>query len=864
MANPPKWTLFFLKKTCSEEFLDELEGDLMELYERDIMKFGIRKARRKFMTRALFSPRWYRLPFFQYFQSSAMWKNHFKMAYRHAFRHKLSSAINLSGLILGIAAVFYIGLFIKDQLSFDKMHLEGEHIYRVLRSNPLNDKKTVVTSSQHGQSLSETFPFINVCRFGNDPVKMGDKHPLLIDEFYWADSTFFDFFSFKMIQGNPETCLKELNSVVITRSLSEQLFGTATSLDKILKVKVYDGDQEYQMRISGVIEDPPKNSHIQFRALGAMANAEELYSELIKSWGFSWLRTYIKVPENRLPEIKAALPDLMADRLGPEMARTNSMAFQAFYDIHLYSRGIQRSSTAGDIRFLYIFGAIGLLILFISISNYINLTTARASMRAKEVSIRKVLGTKKLGIIRQFIIESVVLTGCAGIAAVLLMMLSIERLNAFLELDLSYYDLSPGDWLFIFLSIIALGIITGLLPSISIAKLNFFSKGNSAIQFKAGLNTLTRKMFLGFQYLITLVLVASALIVFQQYSYLKNFDLGFDTSQLMHIPVNDRFLQKKLHVIQKELAQLPGVLGVTTTSEDLPSEHNNTWGLNWADSLEERTSNIEIVGVDKNYFELTGIDFVSGRNFTSDFAIDSAGSVIINEKAQNIIGLGELEGQYINIGDRNRKVIGVVKDHHNTSLHSQIRPIAFFIFPPATRVSPDNILIKLEVEQLSGLTTEIEKIWKKFTADPLTFNFVDEAFSEAYQRERRFSKLVSCFTVIAIIISLIGLFGLISFTTQSKIKELSIRRILGATDFNLMKVLGWEFISVYFVAIIIALPLTFYLMQAWLANYAYRIHLNGQYLFLSAIICFSISMIVLFYHLQKTSRQNPGEVLSTE
>lgn len=862
--HPPKWALFFLKKTCSEEFLDELEGDLFELFERDLANFNIRKARRKFTLRALFSPRWYRLPIAQHFQYGAMWKNHFKMAYRHALKHKLSSGINFSGLVLGIAALFYIGLYVKDQLDFDKMHVNGDQIYRVLRSNPQNGQKTVVTSSQHGQSISETFPFAKVCRFGNDPVKIGETQPLLIDDFYWADSTFFNFFSFNMIQGNPTTCLAKVNSLVITESLSQQLFGTSTTLDKIVKVKVYDGDQEYLMRITGVVEDPPKHSHIQFKALGAMVNAETLYSRLVKSWGFSWLRTYVQVPEGRIESIERAIPELISSKLGPEMVETAGMDFQPFYDVYLHSRDIQKSGLSGDIRFLYIFGSIGLLILFISISNYINLTTARASMRGKEVGIRKVLGTKKAGIINQFIIESAVITLAAGLVAVFLIVLFIPYLNDFLELDLSYQNLSLANWISFFFGVIVIGLLTGILPALSMTKLNIFSKHSLASTVKNKYSTLTRKVFIGIQYLVTLVLLASAFIIFKQYNYLRNYDLGFNASQLMHIQVDDRMLQRKLHILKEELNQLPGVTAATMTSEDLPSKLNNTWGLTWTDSLEERQNGIEVIGVDKDYFDLIGIDFVSGRNFTLDYAADSARSVIINEKARDLIGLAEVEGKYFNIGDQARKVIGVIKDHHSTTLHSKVRPMAYFIFPPARRESPDNLMLKIETNQLDQLFGDLDKVWKKFTSDPIHFNFVDEAFAEAYQKERVFSKLISCFTIIAVIISLIGLFGLISFTTQLKLKELSIRRILGATHFNLLKILGGEFISVFFVSILIALPLAYYLMQLWLTNYAYRIPVSGTSLFLATLICFGISILVILYHLYRTTRQHPGEALSTE
>ena len=283
---PPKWAFWFLEKTCADQFLDELEGDLLELFDRDKEQFGLQKARKKFIWKALLSPRWYRLPGLGLFQNQVMHLNHFKVAFRHAFKHKSASLIQFLGLLLGLATTCYIGLFIKNELAYDHMHVNRDQLYRVLRFDPTSGKRNHATSSLHGATLAAEFPYVSMCRFGNDPVKMGEKSPVLIDDFYWSDSTFFELFTFPFIHGDPATCLTELNDLVITESLSRQLFGTDNTLGKTIKVKVYDGNQDFLMKITGVVKDPPRHSHIQFKALGAMANAENLYQSLLQQWGF--------------------------------------------------------------------------------------------------------------------------------------------------------------------------------------------------------------------------------------------------------------------------------------------------------------------------------------------------------------------------------------------------------------------------------------------------------------------------------------------------------------------------------------------------------------------------------------------------
>ncbi len=861
---PPKWALWFLEKTCADPFLDELEGDLFELFDRDVAEFGVSKAKRKFIWNTFFSLRWYRLPGFKHLQTMTMYNHHFKVAIRHAAKYKSATTIQFLGLLLGIAAAFYIGLFLKSELAFDQMHVNSDSLYRVLRYDPTSGTRGQATSSLHGETLKEEFPFISVCRFGNDPVKIGDVKPILVEDFFWADSTFFELFTFKFIHGNPATCLDKVNSLVITRSKSLQLFNTENALGKTIKVKVYDGNQEFLMVVNGIVEDPPKNSHIQFSGLGAMANAENLYGRLLSQWGFSWLRTYIQVPDNRMAEVKAGIPNLIKKNLGDKAPPQVGIAFQDFNKVYLYSQSIAKNTFAGSIKNLRIFAAIGCLILLISLMNYVNLATARAVTRTKEIGVRKVLGSQKGSIISQFMVESILFMVVSGLGAIALVSFLLPQLNDLVSLDLSLQILAWSDWAMIVLALISLGFIVGILPALAMAKLPSLSDNNSAIQFKVTQWSLTRKLFVGVQYAVTLVLLVATLVIYNQYEYLKNFDKGFDSSQLLHLAVDDRDVQEKLNVLKEKISQIPNVLAVTATGEDLPSELNNTWDLNWNGSNLKQPIPIDIIGVDQDYFNLLAIDLKAGRNFTNDYIVDSARSVILNEKAFSLINKADMLGQQVTIAGRARTIIGVAEDHHHTTLHAQVAPTAYFIFPSGARVSPDNLFIKLKTDNIPNLLSEVEAIWQTFSPDPLVYNFVDEAFAAAYATERKFSVLIGAFTFLAIIISIIGLFGLINFVAQLKLKEISIRRILGATQFSLLHLLGKDFLKVFLVALILALPTAYYFATDWLTNYAYHIELNGTLLILATVVCIGISILVIFYQLLRTTRSNPSEVLASD
>mgnify|MGYP000364888712 CR=1 FL=1 len=864
LPNPPKWILWFLRQTCAPSFLDELQGDLLELFYRELEESGTKFARRQFVIRGLLSPRWHRLPHLSQFTPTVMYKTHFKVALRHARRHRSTTFIQALGLTLGFTAILFIALFIKNESIYDQMHVHHDNLYRVLRVDPLTGERQQATSSQHGARLQEEYPFIAVTRFGQDPVKMGELRPILVDDFYWADSTFFDLFSFEFLHGHPASCLDQINSLVITESLSQQLFATDASVGRTLPVKIYDGDQELLMEVKAVVKDPPQHTHIRFKALGAMANAEDLYASLTPQWGFSWLRTYIKVPDGRLAEIEASMPQFIRKHVSADPPPSFGIGFQRFTDVYLRSQDIGRSPYRGNIRYLQIFGAVGILILLISLMNYVNLSTARVVTRAKEVGIRKTLGSPQGSIIAQFIAESVFFIFFSGLLALGIVSIALPYINRLLDLELTLRVLQLTDVLLFLVALLLIGLLSGIIPALALARLPLFSEQQIASALKPGQWTWTRKLFVGAQYLISISLLAGTIVIYKQYLHLKNSDLGFDSEQLLHIAVDDRQVQERLALLKDRVAQIPGVERVTATGEDLPSALNNTWDFDWNGSPEDESEGINVVGVDQDYFEVMDLPFLSGRNFSQSFEVDSVRTVILNEEAVKLMGREDVVGETVIIGMRERKVQGVIKNHHFTSLHANISPMAYFIFPPGHRVSPDNLLIRLQTDNLAPLLSQLESTWHEFSNDPFEHNFVDEAFAATYKAEQRFSSLISGFTLVAVIISIVGLFGLINFVVELKLKEISIRRVLGASQLHILHLLGRDFLMVFAGALTLALPLSYYLIQLWLANYSYRIDLSLMTLTPAVLACLVLSLLIVYYHVQRTTRDHPSTVLARE
>jgi putative ABC transport system permease protein len=857
-SHPPRWAGALMRIFCSDQFIDELEGDLYELYERNLEAYGQRSANWRYVISVLLSFRLYRtrLPF--NIKIHPMIKFNLLIAIRHGVKNLSFSLINLLGLSLGIAATLYISLFILSERHVDSFHENSSEMYRVLT----RDKKASATPSLLGAMISQHFPEVKVCRIGNDPIKIGEEQPFLIEDFYWSDSTFFTMFSFPLLKGNPHTALSEPNSLVITNAIAQQLFPYEEALGKVIDVKIYDSNETITMKITGIAADPGANSSIQFKALGSMHNAEQMYANLVTSWGFNWLTTYVHAPDGTQHFATLDFPTTMAEKL-KEKDLTMTADLQPFEEMYLHSQDLIRNRLEGSIEVLYIMGSIGLLILVISLLNYINLNTARVSTRLGELKIKQAMGSNHRSIIWQYLIEALLYILISAVVGLAIVAIFLAPLNAIFNVHFSLAVLSIVEWSYCILILCAIGLIAGLVSAAKLIKGIVTQKGMAITDYKET-NAGGRKVLMGIQYIITLFLTSTAIMVYMQFDFMSNYSLGFDSEQLIYVTVEDRALQEKIATIKTEMQKVSGVVAVAASGERLPSAMNNTYDLSWPGLDENENHGIDVVGVDSDYFDVVGIELTEGLPFIHDYAVDSARTIILNEQAKILIGDADLVGKQITVGGRSRKVGAVVKNHHTSSLHSVIAPVAYFVCPPGNRVSPDNLYLRVNTENLGTLQERLEDVWATFSVDPIDLHFVNQEFASAYELEKRLMLLASSLTIIAIVIAFLGLFGLITFTVQQKMKELCVRKVLGASLANLSKILSRDFSIIFAVSVIVSSPIAFLFGQKWLSNYPYNIGFNPLILLSAILICLIVSALVIGARIVKLSRVNPSKILRDE
>lgn len=855
MANPPKWIVKLLRFFCSDRFIDELEGDLHEFYERNFESYGKEIANRKYLWDVLFSFRLYRVKIPSKLGIQPMIKFNLLITFRHGIKNLSFSLINILGLSLGIASAFYISLYILKEQRIDKFHEHKSDLYRVL----IGDKKSSTTPSLLGEMINHNFPEVKICRLGKDPIKIGEKHPLFIEDFFWTDSTFFSMFSFPLLKGNARTCLKEPNSLVLTNSLAQQLFLDEEVLGSIIDIKIYDSDEIITMKITGIVEDPGANSSIQFKALGAMHNAENMYADLVKTWGFNWLTTYVYAPNSNSNFAKVDFPTIITKHL-KENNQDISADLQPFENMYLRSQDISKNKLEGNIEVLYIMGSIGILILLISLINFINLNTAMVSTRLGEFKIKQILGSSSINIVWQYLIEALFYVCVSAMIGLVSIMIFEAYLNQIFKIKLSLSLLSIAEWGYLLIVLIGIGFCAGLVSGLKLIKVIIGQKERSLTKYKET-KTGGRKVLMGIQYIITLFLTTTSILVYMQFKFMSNYDLGFDSEKLIYIAIDDRELQGKIGTIKTEMQKIVGVKGVAASGEKLPSAMNNTFDLSWPGLNNNEKHGIDVVCIDKDYFNVVGISFVEGEPFIHDYLEDSTRSVILNEQAKILIGDSAVLGKQIMIGGINCDVRAIVRNHHTTSLYSKITPIAYFVCPPGSRVSPDNLYIRVETQNLATLQERLADVWSDFSNDPINLNFVDQGFARSYQREERLMLLTSSLTIIAIIISFLGLFGLITFVVQQKLKELCIRKILGASILNLTTILSKDFLTIFAISITISSPMAFLFGQKWLANYPYNIGFKPIILLTAILTCLFVSAVVIGIKILKLFRVNPSNIL---
>lgn len=808
-----------------------------------------------------------------------MWKNYLIVAFRNLQRSKLHSAINIFGLAVGLAAVVLISLYIQDETSYDKFHEDADDIYRIAW---WTDNPQTRTPHPMAQALVNDFPQVESAVslspiWGPGLTKQtfsirNIEKDITFDEagLLSVDSTFLEVFSFNLIQGNKDEVLRNIGGLLISESTAIKYFGDEDPIGQQLAIN----DDETLLFVEGVFEDVPPNSHFHFDMLISYVSmkAFEDENDPYYTWADFGHFNYIKLTENadpgalesQLMEWAKGYVQVSEEEIQQAVDEGIYFKLQRLTDIHLESRIRWELEANGNKEYVYIMSAAALLILVMACVNFMNLTTAKSTGRSKEIGIRKSLGAFKSQVGLQFLGESVFTALLAMLLAGLLAEVCIPWFNTVTgkELDIQYFE-RPGHSLILVGTTLFTGLVAGLYPSVFLSSVHpvISLKGIEKLKPKGGL---FRKSLIVFQFVISMILLTGSVVIYNQLQFIQGKDLGFDTEQVVTVPLKNYDLIDRFEAIQNELKNIDGVSMVSAAS-NIPGKQFNQNSITLAKDLQQTVSSSEVM-VDYDYFDVLGLAFVDGRGFSRDYSSDSS-AFVLNEVAARNLGLEVAVGEEIiwswdNDGRPPVKgtVIGVVSDFNYNSLHEPVRPLLFYLSP-----SYNQIVLKVEGEKFNETMAKVEGVWAQFE-DRFGFEYsiLSDDIGQQYLGEQKTAKVFGGFSFIAILIACFGLFGVASLSFSQRHREVGIRKIMGASTYKILKLLISDFTNLMLISVILAAPLAWFIMNGWLQNFTYRIELDASGFIISGLSLIVIALLTLSYLTIKTANSNPIDSLKED
>ena len=800
-----------------------------------------------------------------------MLNNYFKITLRNIKRHKGYSFINITGLAIGIACSILIQLFVSYELSYDKFYDQAGNIYRLAFRATIGDTKinSITTSSENFKKLLQDFPEIEtgvkLLVLGRTPVTF-EEETYYESRCYAADSTFYDVFSIPLIHGRPDTALMEPNTMVITKDTAMKYFGATDVLGKIVSTDFSSGSQDF--KITGVSENVPENSHFHYDILISTASFPTLIDNNV--WDANNFITYLLLKQSASKEsFNAKLKTFTRKYMGGNkfdewVAQGNSWEYylQPLTSIHLNSDTGGEFEANGSRTIVIIFSITSLLILLMACINFVNLATAKSSLRTKEVGLRKVIGSDRKKLIFQFLSESVFLSFISLALSLVIVQCFLPAYRTLIgrNLEIHYFDNLSVIPSLVILGLIV-GIISGLYPALFLSSF----KPITALRTKTGTikgSSVLRNILVTFQFTFTIILIICTLVVLQQLKFFQNKKLGFDKEQVLVIR-NPDSLRSKTIPFKETLRQNSNIIAVSG-SDTLPGRGFINLGFG-AEGGENTPLNLCIC--DYDFLKTLKIDLAQGRFFSKEFPSDSHAAVL-NEKAVEQIGWDNPLNKKINNWLEQRgdfTVIGVIKNYHYESLHQDIRPQVLFLSGGYHKYPENFISVRLNTRDISGTVSYIKKIWKNFAHNvPFEYSFLDTDYDKLYLKERQTRKLFSIFTFITILIACLGVFGLASFTAERLTREIGIRKVLGASVSGIIMNLWIKFTKWVVLANVIAWPVAYYFMSRWLGNFAYRINLDIWTFILSGLASLAIALLSISYQSIKAATANPVDSIRHE
>lgn len=796
-----------------------------------------------------------------------MIKNYLKIALRNLLKQKFYSGINILGLTLGITCCLLIFLFVQHELSYDQFHKKGNRIYRVLRETMMNGELGHVpyTSGPYARALVNDFP-----QDIEAAVRVMPTNALLTyqdksfkeDKVVLADSNFFEIFSFPLLQGNPKTVLSEPNTLVLSEELAKKYFGDENPIGKLIKV-----DKTDTYKVVGVMANIPENSHLDFDVITSIKPYESM--SFFNVWRNNGLLTYVLLPDAaRAKSLEARSGAFMEKYMGAVMKEWGSkitLKLEPLHNIYLNEATAFDTVKHGNKSNVYIFSGIAVFILVIACINFMNLASARSTGRAKEVGVRKVLGAYKKQLMSQFLIESTLLTFIAVLLSVGLMILVLPFFNTLSEKQLAIPFSSPWLYLFLVGVVLFIGFLAGSYPALFLSSFQPVKVLKGKLSASAG-NPVLRKALVVFQFSISIFLIVGTVVIFRQMHYIHNKNLGFTKEQVLKIQLDNNDVYEHRIAFLNRIKQLPGVLEAAVMSGE-PGGFHDRFSFDVADKPGENWS-VRTVFTDAGYVPTLDIQLAAGRNLSKDFPTDSTQAILLNESAvkqlgwtpESAIGKEIIDKGFGGDVKNRRKVVGVVKDYHFSSLKETIEPLGIMM-----RDDHRAVAIRLAPGNPKPVLKAIEKVYAETAPQyPFAYTFLDEVFDQMYKGEQKQAQIFTVFSVLAIFIACLGLFGLASYTTEQRRKEIGIRKILGASVSGIISLISKDFVKLVLLANLIAWPLAWFAMNKWLQHFSYRIDLGAAIFVVAGALALVIAILTISFQAIKVAVANPINALRDE
>lgn len=871
---PPRVFDRFLGWFCNDEEIEILRGDLYELYEKRLNKGQRWKANMFFCLEVLDLMRPFALRKFSQPYTTMLLNNYVKVSYRNFIRQKLYSVLNLSGLVTGLTCFLLIFFYIQDELSYDRFHSKSERIYRVLEhfeSEGVGEHSASLPFPT-GPALKNDFPqqiehAVRLFNFQSPTLTLANvsaDKAFTESQIFFADSNFLEVFDFTLLEGNRSLALDQPNSLLITQSMAKKYFGDEDPIGKVLRFQ-----ETQDLQVAGVLEDAPLNAHFQFDAIISFSSLKSWYNgTLPNGWYWNPCWTYILLDEHTDPvHFTALLPDFVSKYFPDFIKEDVEMELQPLEKIHLHSKLDYEIAANNDVKTIYIFGAIALFVLIIAGINFVNLSTARATKRAKEVGIRKTLGSMRSQLITQFVFESILMTLLSVLVSCMIVGLLLPGFNNLVEKSIDFELLLQPQFIVgaLILSLL-LGVFAGFYPAFVLSSFRPVRvlKGGH-IQNK-GLSF--RRVLVTAQFAISIFLIVGTIVAIDQFNLLQNKDVGFDQDHVIMVPVIRSPMGEHYETFKNEALQSPYVNSITGVEEIIGAKHQVG---NYRFEGMDRSKPFPRFFVLHDFSQTMNIEMAAGRDYSQEFVTDDTLALVVNEAMVKALGWESaqeaINKRYFFRDEFKGKIVGVVKDYNFVSKHNPIGPIVLDLNtnPRAFNLFIKYMAVKIDQGNVKQAIIDLKKAWASTLPDrPFDSFFLEDRLNQSYKAEQKLSKITVIFSLLAILVACLGLFGLATFSIERRTKEIGVRKILGISTEQIMVLLSKEFAYLILVAFAVSIPTSYILLENWLDGFAYRVSLNVWPFLLAGLITFLVAMLTILYHAYRASWISPVVALRHE